>query len=79
MSEITFRLPANDIELVEQVTDFIRENEEYVELDYTLSRLARKYRFAGYAGAIHYLMQEIRDLKNEISQLRQKPKKSWFF
>lgn len=78
MSEITFRLPANDLELVEQVTDFIRDNEEYVELDLTLSKLARKYRFAGYVGALHYLMQEVRDLKQEIAQLRQ-PKKGWFF
>ena len=78
MSEITFRLPANDLELVEQVTDFIRDNEEYIELDLTLSKLARKYRFAGYTGALHYLMQEIRDLKQEIAQLRQ-PKKGWFF
>jgi hypothetical protein len=66
---ITFDLPASDFELVQQVFEFIDENQDVNRGDILL-RMARKYRFAGYIGTIEYLSAEIRELSDEIDTIR---------
>jgi hypothetical protein len=67
--KIRFDLPATDSELVQQVYDFIDTNDNVIISDILL-KLARKYRFAGYIGSIDYLSTCIRDLQDEILELR---------
>jgi hypothetical protein len=73
---ITFKLPANDAELVEQVYDHIDNNGDFSSTEMLLD-MARKYRFAGYIGTIEYLFEEIRRLSKEIETLKNK-KKGWW-
>jgi hypothetical protein len=68
-SRITFDLPATDPELVDQVFDFIHNNPN-ADIAETLLKIARKYRFAGYIGAIDYLFVEIEELKETVDDLR---------
>lgn len=69
-SVITFKLPATDSELVNQVFDFIDESDQdELNHGYMLLTLARKYRFAGYIGSIHYLYSEIASLRQEMEKM----------
>ena len=68
-SRITFDLPATDPELVDQVYDFIHDNPN-ADIAEMLLKIARKYRFAGYIGAIDYLFVEIDELKETVENLR---------
>ena len=65
-SVIKFELPATDAELVNQVFDFIDNSDPDVLNHGTmLLNMARKYRFSGYIGAIHFLFAEIETLRKE--------------
>ena len=85
MSVITFTLPSNDFELVDQVYEHVNENSESIDIADMLSSMAKKYRFAGYIGTIDYLFIELQGLKfelratkDELEKLKNK-KKSWFY
>ena len=85
MSIITFTLPSNDYELVDQVYEHINENSESIDIADMLSAMAKKYRFAGYIGTIDYLFIELQGLKlelqntkDELEKLKNK-KRSWFY
>ena len=71
VSIIKFELPATDSELVNQVFDFI-DNSDPNELNHghMLLKMARKYRFAGYIGSIHYLYAEIASLQEEMEKMK---------
>jgi NADH pyrophosphatase NudC (nudix superfamily) len=71
VSVIKFELPATDLELVNQVFDFI-DNSDPDELNHgqMLLKMARKYRFAGYIGSIHYLYAEIASLQEEMEKMK---------
>ena len=81
--KIRFDLPANDEELVEQVFDFLNENQG-INPSVVLTKLARKYRFAGYIGSIEFLFAWNHELEDEVRNLREKlekreePQKSWW-
>ena len=81
---ITFQLPANDAELVDQVYNHIEDSAEYDSAE-TLLSMSRKYRFAGYIGSFDYLFvkfyeltEEIKILKAEIEKLKKPKKSSWW-
>jgi hypothetical protein len=76
MSTITFDLPANDEDLVSQVEDFIEEYD--IEHSEMLLKMARKYRFAGYIGAISQLFKEVKKLQEEVDSLKKKQRWGWF-
>ena len=85
MSAITFTLPSNDSELVEQVYEHVNENSESIDIADMLLAMAKKYRFAGYIGTIDYLFIELQGLKlelqttkDELEKLKNK-KRSWFY
>ena len=70
-SVIKFDLPATDVELVNQVFDFIdKSDQEEFNHGQMLLKMARKYRFAGYIGAIQYLFSEIASLNEEMKQMK---------
>jgi hypothetical protein len=76
MSTITFNLPANDEDLVDQVEDFVEEYD--VDHSEMLLKMARKYRFAGYIGTISHLFKEVNKLRAEVEALKKKQKWGWF-
>ena len=76
MSSITFDLPANDSELVDQVLEHL--DDCTVEPDEMLLHMARKYRFAGYIGSITCLFRRIESLQEEVDALRKKQRWGWF-
>jgi hypothetical protein len=82
METITFILPSNDVELVDQVYEHINQNSETVDVSHTLLAMAKKYRFAGYIGILDYLFIEIQNLKNELQKTKDElknKKRPWLF
>jgi len=85
--KIRFDLPANDNELVEQVFEFLNDNQG-INPSEVLVKLARKYRFAGYIGSIEFLFAWNVELENELDKMRDRiealekreepPPKSWW-
>ena len=73
-----FTLPANDLNLVDQFVQHVRDDDECIDIDSTLTFMPRKYRFAGYIGTLHYLMEEVRTLKEQVQELK-KVKRGWFY
>jgi len=73
-----FKTPAKDLDLVDQVVQHIRDDDDGIDIDSTLVFMPRKYRFAGYIGTLHYLMEEVRTLKEEVKELKKK-KRGWFY
>jgi len=84
-SAITFTLPSTDVELVDQVYEHINQKSESIDVSHTLLAMAKKYRFAGYIGAIDYLFNEIQNLKEELEKTKEElvrvkhKKRPWLF
>ena len=84
-SAITFTLPSDDSQLVEQVYNHIDSNSETINISTMLTEMAKKYRFAGYIGTLDYLFNEIQHLKEELEKTKEElqrvknKKRPWLF
>ena len=75
---LKFELPGTDEDLVRQVVTFLEDgggdDENFPQV---FIRMARKYRFAGYIGAITYLNNEVQVLRDELDELKNRT--VWWF
>lgn len=84
-SAITFTLPSDDSQLVDQVYNHIDSNSETINISTMLIEMAKKYRFAGYIGTLDYLFIEIQNLKEELEKTKEElvrvkhKKRPWLF
>ena len=85
MESITFTTPSSDMELVDQVYEYINQNSESIDVSQILLAMAKKYRFAGYIGTLDYLFIEIQNLKDELQKTKDElkivknKKRPWLF
>ena len=81
---MNFQLPANDLDLVNQVYDHIDDSVDF-DPAVTLLSMSRKHRFAGYIGSIDFLFdkldsltEQVKDLNKELEKMKKAKKSSWF-
>ena len=80
MGTIRLELPDNDKGLSYQMYDIINERNDEEPITEIITDLPRKYRFAGYIGAIQFLFDKLKEAQEEIEKLKKaaNKKKGWF-
>ena len=80
MGTIRLELPDNDYGLSYQMYTIIDQHPDNEQITGIITDLPRKYRFAGYIGAIQYLFDQLKEAQEEIEKLKKvaNKKKGWF-